>query len=204
MDTRLELNGEYYVSLVYKLMVQDLLRVRIFEIEKMLQWGTPNDLEIYKTWSSYFKNRKEIPLSFRGTEDTTLLLPMAGAGSRFQMQGYTLPKPLLPVNGLPMVIQAVASLPPSKQTVFVCLEDHLNSYSLEKTLKASSPGANVLPIAKVTEGQACTCEIALNLMNIQDSQSILVSACDNGAYYDVQDYYKLVDDVSNAFSETPR
>ena len=103
MDLDMNLNGEYYVSLVYKLMVQDSLKVRIFEIQKMLQWGTPNDLEIYKTWSQFFSDRKVAPLEFRGIENTILILPMAGAGSRFQMQGYTLPKPLLPVDDKPMV-----------------------------------------------------------------------------------------------------
>ena len=79
MDLDMNLNGEYYVSLVYKLMVQDSLRVRIFEIEKMLQWGTPNDLEIYKTWSQFFSDSFNKPLRFRGTENTVIILPMAGA-----------------------------------------------------------------------------------------------------------------------------
>ena len=196
MDLDMNLNGEYYVSLVYKLMVQDSLKIRIFEIEKMLQWGTPNDLEIYKTWSQFFSDRKTRPLQFRGIEDTILILPMAGAGSRFQMQGYTLPKPLLPVEEKPMVVQAVDCLPPSKQTVFICLEDHLKSYSLQDTLTGSFKNTSVLSIGGVTEGQACTCDVALSQLSIPDEQSILISACDNGVYYNPSEYYKLVDDPS--------
>ena len=196
MDLDMNLNGEYYVSLVYKLMVQDSLNVRIFEIEKMLQWGTPNDLEIYKTWSQFFYDQKRTPLQFRGVEDSILILPMAGAGSRFQMQGYTLPKPLLPVEEKPMVVQAVDCLPPSKQTVFICLEDHLKSYSLQDTLTTSFKNTTVLSIGGVTEGQACTCEVALSQLAISDEQSILISACDNGVYYNPSEYYKLVDDRS--------
>ena len=70
----MNLKGEYYVSLVYKLMVQDSLKVRIFEIEKMLQWGTPKDLEEYKQWSEYFRLKKNNPLQFRGIEDIDLIL----------------------------------------------------------------------------------------------------------------------------------
>ena len=33
-----------------------------------------------------------------------VLIPMAGAGSRFQQAGYTFPKPLIEVNGKPMIV----------------------------------------------------------------------------------------------------
>ena len=178
MDLDMNLNGEYYVSLVYKLMVQDSLRVRIFEIEKMLQWGTPNDLEIYKTWSQFFSDSFNKPLRFRGTENTVLILPMAGAGSRFQMKGYSQPKPLLSVHDKPMVVQAVSCLPPSFKNVFVCLDEHLMKYPIRDILMSSFPSTTVLSIPNVTEGQACTCEYALNIEIIDKDQSILISACD--------------------------
>ncbi|HNI25561.1 MAG TPA: hypothetical protein PLJ29_04325, partial [Leptospiraceae bacterium] len=44
MQKDISLNGEYYASVVYNLLVQDGLRVRIFEISHMLQWGTPENL----------------------------------------------------------------------------------------------------------------------------------------------------------------
>ena len=56
MDLDININGEYYVSLIYNLLVNDNLKVGIFEIENMLQWGTPYDLENYKSWSKYFSN----------------------------------------------------------------------------------------------------------------------------------------------------
>ena len=37
-----------------------------------------------------------------------IVIPMAGAGSRFEEAGYTFPKPLIEVNGQPM-IQTVVS-----------------------------------------------------------------------------------------------
>jgi hypothetical protein len=197
MDLDMNLNGEYYVSLVYKLMIQDNLNCRIFEIQKMLQWGTPKDLEEYLIWSKYFKNLNERPLKFRGIEkDITLLLPMAGAGSRFSMNGYILPKPLLPINNNPMVIEAVKCLPPSENIVFVTLEEHLNNYPIRETILENYPNANIKTINSVTEGQACTCEIGIQKSNISLDKPLLISACDNGAYYNVQKYYELVDDKS--------
>ena len=196
VDKDMSINGEYYVSLAYKLMIEDNLKIRIFEIEKMLQWGTPRDLEEYLHWSTYFHKRKNHPLTFRDKESYTLILPMAGAGSRFRMVGYDTPKPLLPVQEEPMVVQAVKCLPPSQRSIFICLNDHLQSYPLEKTISAAFQNSQVFGINEVTEGQACTCEIGITKGNIDNETPLLISACDNGAYYDVEKFYRMLDDTS--------
>lgn len=194
VDLKMDLKGEYYVSLVYKLLCRDGLRTRIFEIEKMLQWGTPKDLEEYTMWSDYFKKRREQPLKFLEVHnDTTTILPMAGAGSRFQMVGYTQPKPLLPVHGRPMFIEAVDCLPPSGNIIFVCQKSHLALYPIADLVKETWNGTTI-PIDYVTEGQACTCEIAILQAGVPLDKPILISACDNGVYYDVKKYEELVAD----------
>jgi NDP-sugar pyrophosphorylase family protein len=194
IDLDMNLNGEYYVSLVYKIMIQDSLKVRIFEIEKMLQWGTPRDLEDYKQWSEYFKNKKEDPLKFRGIENINLILPMAGAGSRFKMVGYDLPKPLLNIENEPMVAKAVKCLPPCKENIFICLEEHLEKYPAIKSRLEEEFNAKIIKLDNITQGQACTCEYGLE--NIKNNEPILISACDNGAYYDVNKFYQMLDDKS--------
>ena len=54
MKNKLELNGEYYISLVYNELIKNNLRVFIYEIPFFLQWGTPDDLKEYLYWSEYF------------------------------------------------------------------------------------------------------------------------------------------------------
>ncbi|NBW64539.1 lipopolysaccharide biosynthesis protein, partial [bacterium] len=39
------------------------------------------------------------------------LIPAAGAGARFVEAGYATPKPLLPVDGEPMIVRAARALP---------------------------------------------------------------------------------------------
>ena len=56
MNLNININGEFYVSMVYNLMIKDKLKVLVHEIENMLQWGTPYDYEIYNGWSEYFSN----------------------------------------------------------------------------------------------------------------------------------------------------
>ena len=186
------INGEYYVSLVYKLMCEDKCRIRIFEINKMLQWGTPKDLKEYQEWLEYFTKRRKTPMVFKSTmNNITTIIPMAGAGARFKMVGYNMPKPLLPIHGNPMFIEAVCCLPPSKDTVFVCQKSHVDEYSIGTIVSKYCDG-KIITIDTVTNGQACTCEIAIKTLNIPVENPRLISACDNGVYYNVDKYNSLV------------
>lgn len=194
IDLDLSLNNEFYVSMVYNLLLKDGLKVNIFEIEKMLQWGTPYDLEIYKGWSNYFSNLLKEQDDIKHSDDTTLVLPMAGRGSRFSKEGYELPKPLIPVNNNPMIIEAVDCLPKTDKKVFICLEEHVKDYQVNKVLKDYYNNTEVMSISETTEGQACTCELGINHFNLDLENPILISACDNGVYYDKEEYMKLVND----------
>lgn len=196
VELNMSLNGEYYVSLVYNLLIKDGLLVTTFLIKNMLQWGTPYDLENYKGWSEYFSNMKITQPKIKNPKGTTLVLPMAGRGSRFEDQGYQLPKPLLEVDKLPMILQAVNCLPESDNNVFMCLEDHVKNFNIDKKLSDYYPNAKIVSIDKTTEGQACTCEIGINETNIDLESPILISACDNGVYYDSQKYLDMVNDES--------
>jgi len=193
MNRNMNLNGEYYVSLVYKLLLEDKRWVRVFEIEKMLQWGTPYDLEIYKGWSDCFANLKK-EQNTAPERDFTLILPMAGHGQRFADEGYG-PKPLIPIDGDPMIVRAVKSLPKFKKSKFICLEKHVVEANIDKEIQKYYPDADIIEISGVTEGQACTCEIGVNALESKD-EPILISACDNGACYDEQKFLNLVNDES--------
>lgn len=192
----INLKGEYYVSLIYNLLVKDGLKVGIFEIEKMLQWGTPYDLEIYKGWSKYFKNIKTGQKIVSNPPETTMLMPMAGKGDRFKQQGYNKPKPLIEVDGLPMVIRAAQCLPSCNEHTFVVLDEHFKDIDNGMLLVNQFNRCNIIPINKVTQGQACTCEIALKKTKYDLNKPIMITACDNGAYYNADKYKSLVDDQS--------
>jgi NDP-sugar pyrophosphorylase family protein len=178
IDKDINIKDEYYVSLVYNLMVRDGLLVKLFEIEKMLQWGTPHDLEIYKRWSKYFRK-----------PNFTLVIPMAGRGERFKE--YDKPKPFLPINGNPMVVEAVKALPQPKDIVFVALSEH---YDMAANVWLCYPDAAYVYIDAVTQGQAETCEIGLKAARVGDDDPILISACDNAAVYDQAKFFDLIDD----------
>lgn len=196
IDENISVNNEYYISLVYNLLINDGLKVGVFEIDKMLQWGTPQDLENYKMWSRYFLNMKNKVFEVKHPNNTTLILPMAGKGSRFWDENYSVPKPLLDIDGLPMVVQAVNSLPTTHKKVFICLEEHINKHNIDSILNYHYKDCEIISLNKVTDGQACTCEIGIVESNVDLESPILISACDNGVYYDSEKYSKLLEDDS--------
>lgn len=192
IDLDINLKGEYYVSLVYNLLVEDGLKVSIFEIEKMLQWGTPYDLEIYKSWSNYFNKVKMDEI--KTPKNTTLILPMAGNGSRFSSEGYVVPKPFIDINKLPMVVNAVKDLPKCEKNIFIVRKEHFVNYNIRKIFEKYYKDYSITQIDGVTDGQAITCEIGMNNVNIE--YPILISACDNGIYYNTKNCEELLNDES--------
>jgi NDP-sugar pyrophosphorylase family protein len=75
------------------------------------------------------------------------LIPMAGLGKRFENAGYKTPKPLIDINGKPMFVRAVESLPKADKIIFVCLRRHIKKFKLDKIIKSYFPKSIVI-IAK--------------------------------------------------------
>jgi NDP-sugar pyrophosphorylase family protein len=190
MQKDINLNGEYYVSLIYNLMVEDGLKVSIYDIQHMLQWGTPQDVEEYNSWSKYFRNACNETQKDAAKDNSITLIPLAGRGSRFSAEGYIDPKPLIEVSGKPMIVQAANSIPNSESHIFVTLKEHLDSYPLEEVLKEEFPSSKIIAINEVTEGQAITCD--LGLKDVDPDASLLIAATDNGMIYNSEKYQDLI------------
>lgn len=85
---------------------------------------------------------------------------MAGRGSRFARNGITLPKPLIPVCGIPMFRLALASLRralPEAALVCVVLEEHETAFAIGNRLREAEPAARIVAIPEVTGGALETC-----------------------------------------------
>lgn len=65
-----------------------------------------------------------------------IVLPIAGKGSRFVKEGYMLPKPLIPIHGVPMIKVVVDNIKPScdHRFIFICQEKHIKEYGLKDRL----------------------------------------------------------------------
>jgi NDP-sugar pyrophosphorylase family protein len=195
MEENIQVNGEFYVSMVYNLLVRDGLPVSIYEVQHMLQWGTPSDLEEYQKWSEYFTNIVHAQSEQTNPVDIALI-PMAGRGVRFVNEGYKEAKPLIPVSGKPMILQAGKSLPPAKRYIFVTLKEHMAGGRLEALLKREFSETAIVSVSEVTEGQAISCEVGLERADPkpQPNDSLLIGACDNGMVYDKKKFAELLAD----------
>ena len=108
------------------------------------------------------------------------LITLAGEGSRFSSEGIETPKPLVEVDGVPMIIRSVNCLPKADGYVFVCREEHIDEYQMDKLLGSEYPNCEIVTLPYTTEGQACTAELGIVNSSITDDDSILISCCDYG------------------------
>ena len=121
------------------------------------------------------------------------LIPMAGAGKRFSDEGYTLPKPLIDVNGKPMIIEACQSLPQADLWIFVIREEHQSQFPLKETLLKEFPNSKFISIDYLTEGQATTASLAKDL--IPENSELFIGPCDNGMTWNELEWKKIMNDA---------
>jgi HAD superfamily hydrolase (TIGR01509 family) len=89
-----------------------------------------------------------------------VLIPMAGAGSRFKQVGYTFPKPLIDVEGKPMIQLVVENLNIDANFIYVVQKSHREKYNLDTLLNLITPNCRIVEVDKITEGAACTALMA--------------------------------------------
>jgi dTDP-glucose pyrophosphorylase len=97
-----------------------------------------------------------------------ILIPMAGAGSRFEQAGYTFPKPLIEVKNKPMIQVVVENLNIDANYIFIVQKKHREKYNLDTLLNLITPGCKIVEVDGITEGAACTALLAKDYINNED------------------------------------
>ena len=104
-------------------------------------------------------NKDDIKPKWQGGS-MNVIIPMAGAGSRFQQAGYTFPKPLIEVKGKPMIQVVVENLNIDAKYIFIVQKSHYEQYNLKHLLNLISPKCEIVQVDGMTEGAACTTLLA--------------------------------------------
>lgn len=119
---------------------------------------------------------------------TTLIIPMAGRGQRFESEGYIFPKPLIEVNRKLMVEYVLENFEniDNLNYVFIVLKEHNDQFQIAKVLKRLVPDCNVIIIPDVTEGAAQTVLTADEL--VADDEDVIVCNCDQWLEWDSVDF----------------
>jgi dTDP-glucose pyrophosphorylase len=119
-----------------------------------------------------------------------VLIPMAGAGSRFEQSGYTFPKPLIDVNGEPMIKVVTENLNIDATFIYIVQKKHREKYNLDTLLSLISPNCKIIEVDGLTEGAACTSLLAKELIN--NDQPLLMANSDQFIEWDSNEFiYKM-------------
>ena len=118
------------------------------------------------------------------------LIPMAGAGQRFVEAGFTVPKPLIQVAGVPMIVRAAQSLPDADHWLFVCRQEHIDEAAIDDHLKRLFSPVDIVPVTYLTQGQASTCLLARDYL--QPDDVLTIGACDNAMTWDSEAYCSFI------------
>tara|TARA_B100002019_G_scaffold199004_1_gene172436 strand:+ start:9251 stop:10621 length:1371 start_codon:yes stop_codon:yes gene_type:complete len=126
-----------------------------------------------------------------------VLIPMAGAGSRFEKAGYTFPKPLIEVNGKPMIQVVVENINVDAKHIFVVQKSHYDKYNLKTVLNNISADCDIIQVEGVTEGAACTTLLAKEY--IDNDEPLLMANSDQFVEWDSNEFmYSMVGDNIDA------
>lgn len=116
-----------------------------------------------------------------------VLIPMAGAGSRFSKAGFSKPKPFIDVAGKPMIVRVLENLAlPDVRYILVARREHVQAevdlvHEIERKYQAT-----FLEIDGLTEGTACTVLHARKLIN--NETPLLIANSDQIVDFDPQDF----------------
>ena len=158
----------------------------------ILRVKNPNEV----TYTNILKKLNQINMGEKQTspawrdETLNVLIPMAGAGSRFEKAGYTFPKPLIEVKKKPMIQVVVENLNIKANFIYVVQKSHREKYNLDALLSLITPGCKVVETEGMTEGAACTALLAKDYIN--SSSPLFFANSDQFVEWDSNEFlYKM-------------
>ena len=145
---------------------------KLFPVEKLTDVNKKN---IYNQIREInFMNKKK-NLDVWVSNKLNVLIPMAGSGSRFKDAGFTFPKPLIEVEGKPMIQVVVENLGLDANFIFIVQKEHKKKYNLDSMLKLVTKNYHIVEVDGLTDGAACTTLLAKELIN-NNNQLIIANS----------------------------
>jgi NDP-sugar pyrophosphorylase family protein len=119
-----------------------------------------------------------------------LVIPMSGQGSRFKAVGYDKVKPLLMVDGKPIIAHVLDMFPGLDEVIFICNEEHLAKTDMKEVLGGLRPNSTIIsiPVHKLGPVHA----LSYSLPYLADTEDVIVSYCDFTQKWDFHDFQKKV------------
>jgi HAD superfamily hydrolase (TIGR01509 family) len=158
----------------------------------VLRVDNPKDLIISKIIRKLDETKKVMSIPKWQGGKMNVLIPMAGAGSRFQAAGYTFPKPLIDVEGKPMIQVVVDNLNIDATYIYVVQKEHREKYNLDTLLNLITPNCKIVEVDGLTEGAACTTLLAKKF--IDNDEPLIMANSDQFVEWDSNEFmYKMIE-----------
>jgi len=120
-----------------------------------------------------------------------VVIPMAGLGSRFKLEGYTISKPFLPVFGKPMFMWVIENIVPEQ------LRSRTNIHVIVRTDQVAEfedlnteVNIHFHSVEKLTEGAACTVLSVKNFIN--NDFPLVIANSDQFLEWSALDFYRCL------------
>lgn len=169
-------NGEFYMSLPYNLMIRDGLKVLNHEIEKFICLGTPRDYELYRFWSEFFLKHPPTPITFHNINlNITNIFPLAGGDRYFKDLNINCLSFLLPIMNKTLLEYSLKSTPLSIRNIFVSLEENKNEFNKYTLPKGFRYNSELIHLNEKSIGNAATILAAKSY--IDRDKPVCVSGC---------------------------
>lgn len=111
-------------------------------------------------------------------DNLNIVIPMSGAGTSFIQAGYTFPKPLIDINGKPMIQLVIENLTPKVKHKFILIskKEHHDKFSLHQIFNNAAKGNFIsIPLLGSTKGAVCSVLNAVDYIN-NDQELIIANA----------------------------
>jgi|TARA_R110001592_G_scaffold205167_2_gene455560 HAD superfamily hydrolase (TIGR01509 family) len=152
-----------------------------------------NDVTYDKIKKYIQESNNEVKPKWQGGR-MNVLIPMAGAGSRFEQVGYTFPKPLIDVDGKPMIQVVTDNLNIDAKYIFIVQKSHYKQYNLKHLLGLiTNNNCEIVQVDGLTEGAACTTLLAKEF--IDNDEPLVIANSDQFVEWDSNEFmYSMVAD----------
>lgn len=115
---------------------------------------------------------------------------MSGLGKRLVDAGYTQPKPLILVNGKPIIEYVVSMFPGENDFIFICNNEHLENTDMRSVLERIKPTGKIFGLD--THNQGPVYAVSKIFDEIDDNEDVFVSYCDYFMDFDFNEFKKIM------------
>lgn len=119
-----------------------------------------------------------------------IVIPMAGAGSRFKEKGFDIPKPFIDIKGKMMIERVLDSLQyPDAQYVLVIQKNFNSNYNKFIKIISEKYKVKFITVDELTQGACCTALAAHELIN----NEVPVVFADSDNIFDIPSFKSFLD-----------